>query len=496
MLVSLVLLQLLATTPGPLGTVTPGPHAVGFSQRWLIDSTRRLPGGKSEWPAYRPVLLNLWYPTDTRRGATMRYRDYFDGAERAATPGTKLAAYAKALIDYQRGVAVSELVSAPRDSLPPAVRARLDALFNGSTTVRRDAPRKRGEWPVVFYQSGAGSSYDDNIVLIELLASHGYLVVGSAFPREDNSDFGTSLRDDSRQRDHRRLLLELQRLPGITLGPVIAIGHSLGAQAMLAYVSDPSATIDAVLALDTTQDYVTLADNTWAYFTDRAVEFRADIRKPIVFAAGPEALFELADSLKVAPRWLVTAPHLDHNDFISQGVLSREIVRDDTVAMASARRGYEALNRYIVDWVADFVRNGTAMNGPTALAPLHVAHAAPGSDVPAHSVGQPPTARVVRHLFSSGDAQFMTAFTAMRATMEADEAVGVLTMLLTGAIARNDTARALGTLRQVHQADSTLSAAVLARVDGRAKLWARIQAKDLAATWRRYHEVMVGAAGR
>src|SRR5690606_30936989 len=101
-------------------------------------------------------LLNLWYPAGTARGATMRYDDYFTGAIRAAPSGSTLAAYANALIDYQSGVSVSELVDVPRDSLSPAVRQRLDALLTGRTYVYRDAPRAPGRWPVVFYQSGAG----------------------------------------------------------------------------------------------------------------------------------------------------------------------------------------------------------------------------------------------------------------------------------------------------------------------------------------------------
>jgi hypothetical protein len=150
---------------------------------------------------YRPILLNLWYPTASRGGVAMPYADYFDGAKRAATPGTPLATYATALIDYQRSVAERELVGIPRDSLTPAVRQRLDALFAGGTTVHRDAPMQPGRWPVVVYQPGAGSSYDDNVLLFELLASHGYLVVGSAYPREDNSDFGTSTNSYDLQAD-------------------------------------------------------------------------------------------------------------------------------------------------------------------------------------------------------------------------------------------------------------------------------------------------------
>lgn len=73
------------------------------------------------------------------------------------------------------------------------------------------------------------------------------------------------------------------------------------------------------------------------------------------------------------------------------------------------------------------------------------------------------------------------------------DAVGVLTMLLTGAIVRNDTVRS--TIK-VHQADPPFGTAALARIDDRAKLWDRIGSKDLATTRHRYHEVLRAVAKR
>lgn len=62
------------------GSLTPGPHAVGLRQYGAIDSTRRLPPGPVAGPAFRPVLVNMWYPSSVRAGAPMPYHDYLDGA--------------------------------------------------------------------------------------------------------------------------------------------------------------------------------------------------------------------------------------------------------------------------------------------------------------------------------------------------------------------------------------------------------------------------------
>jgi hypothetical protein len=81
MSVAALLLALQVIPPANLAEVLPaGPHPVGFSQAWLIDSTRRLPGGERYGLRFRPVLMNLWYPAAATGGTEMRYRDYLDGA--------------------------------------------------------------------------------------------------------------------------------------------------------------------------------------------------------------------------------------------------------------------------------------------------------------------------------------------------------------------------------------------------------------------------------
>lgn len=73
-----------AVVPSYWGGLTPGPRAVGFAQRWVVDSTRRLSFGETHGLRLRPVLLNLWYPVTRASGPQMPYSDYFDGALRAA----------------------------------------------------------------------------------------------------------------------------------------------------------------------------------------------------------------------------------------------------------------------------------------------------------------------------------------------------------------------------------------------------------------------------
>jgi predicted dienelactone hydrolase len=57
----------------------------------------------------------------------------------------------------------------------------LDQFLDTLTPCIRNAPHAEGKFPLVIYHSGNGSSFEDNSVLCEFLASHGYVVLGSAF---------------------------------------------------------------------------------------------------------------------------------------------------------------------------------------------------------------------------------------------------------------------------------------------------------------------------
>ena len=73
----------------------------------------------------------------------------------------------------------SEITGA--ESLLGEEPARFDAFLATPTACTRDAPVHGADHPLVLYHSGAGSSFEDDAVLCEFLASHGYVVIGSAF---------------------------------------------------------------------------------------------------------------------------------------------------------------------------------------------------------------------------------------------------------------------------------------------------------------------------
>jgi pimeloyl-ACP methyl ester carboxylesterase len=325
-----------------------GPFAVGFQTSWEFDHTRRYNTTFDDKTTYaagkapRPILVNRWYPVNAVGDAKrMPHRAYFD----IRSDDPQLAKFSVKMAEYNRAVLAKEVMGKPAADLTDREKRLLDEFLDTPTARIQNAPPARGSFPLVIYHAGAGSSFEDNSVLCEFLASHGFVVLGSAFQREDGSSLTTDGVDGS-GRDLGFLIAHARQVPGVDWGHVGVVGHSLGAQAALLYRSQAGCSIDAVVCLDTTQDYRGVSDPTWEYLTTPVAKNRKHVSGALLMAAGSYAFFELADSLDHARRYYLTLKGLDHNDYISQGGISRErlvqLHRDDAGRNAEARAKEEA----------------------------------------------------------------------------------------------------------------------------------------------------------
>lgn len=353
-----------------------GPHAVGFTQRWIVDSSRTYryadAAGRVLVDAARPLVMNVWYPA-TGGGTPFRHGDYFDGA---IAPGARLPGYAtitRALAVHHRRTATTELTRAGNpDSLDAAQRAAVDAFFAKPVAARRDARRAAGRFPLVIYLSGAGASWDDNAALCERLASLGYVVVSSAWQRGDGTTLGTHDTHRTVEADVRALVVEAVRRDGADWNRVALVGHSAGAQASVRLQTEGTSPARVALILDTTQDTWSLTDERWGNggYLDAIRPRYHRAHGTFLFATVPEAQFQVGDTLTNSERWYLTLPHLDHNDFIAQGIDGRLVRADaerragkpvsDSVETANAIAVNAFLNDYIVAMLGVTLRDDAA----------------------------------------------------------------------------------------------------------------------------------------
>jgi hypothetical protein len=292
-------------SPPLWGGLRPGPHRVGFRSNWQKDYSRRYelvleskaPHASVKSP--RPILVNIWYPAAPANLSTpMRHRDYL----RIESEDAQIGPISAKLIDYERAIVCKELLGKKPGELDEKERALLEAFWETPTAAHRDVPPLDRKFPLVINHAGAESSYQDNAVFCEFLASHGYVVVGSPFLHVSGRFFNIDGGFGS-ARDFEFLIAHARHFPDVDWQHIGLIGHSAGAQAVLLFRGHDTSVVDAVVALDTTEDYSYMATHGWDELVKFLLEHVDNMDGPLMIAANAHAVFHLADALVKADRY-------------------------------------------------------------------------------------------------------------------------------------------------------------------------------------------------
>jgi len=347
------------------GGLKPGLHEAGFRLACRPDFSRLYASPYRDTPGprgpkrFRPVLQATWYPARQTAGAeAMRYRDYFD----PKSAGPEFEGFLTPLFAFNLGMACRYGLHKPLTALDPRERAAVEAWLESPTAALKNGPPAAGRFPLVIYHPGLGSSYEDNAVFCEYLATHGYLVVSSAYPPEQADNIGIDGDFDRSARDFHFLLNSALAEPHSDPEHVAVMGHSYGAHTASGLLGLVNSPVDAVVSLDATLESVP-SDS------ERLAGVRARLNRPervtapmLVFAGmrqlwtwteGSEGhtvqfeppFFEFYDALPYADRYYAAVRHLEHPDFVSQGAALGRIRRSLAGDEASGNQVWDAYER-------------------------------------------------------------------------------------------------------------------------------------------------------
>jgi len=322
------------------GPLRRGAYDVGFRCAWRVDEHRSYHTTFSDGSVYatgaapRPILVLTWYPArDCEHSPRMRYQDYFD----IAADDIRLHRFSRELADHHRAIAIRQLLGASESALDAEQRRLCDELLATRSAAIRDAPAASGPFPLLVYHPGFGASFEDNAILCEYLASQGYVITSSAYPAASGESLDIDGRDGS-MADLACLIAWARQSPTVETGKLGVIGHSGGAHAAISYTAQHATDVGAVVCLDTTQDYYSTLDCRWERLVATALAHRERLTAPILAAANPHAIFQLLDQLDRARRLYVTvSKNLDHEQFISQGILQRVLAHRIELGAAPRR---------------------------------------------------------------------------------------------------------------------------------------------------------------
>jgi len=287
-----------------------GPYAVGFDVVWARDASRRFGAGEGGAPApARPVRVFVWYPAEPESGRAMRYADYVevepeDPAERAWNDRLRA----------REMRTLRNLAAAIADSDPEVAFAR---LLDTPVGARRDATAAAGPFPRLLFSLGLNAVQQEDTVLAEWLASHGWIVANVAQVGTDpmRATRGRGLDDiEIQARDVEFALAVLDGRPGTDPAKLAVGGFSNGGTVAL-LVAMRNREVDAVVGLDSGLQFA------WGRPLREHPQYDPSIRTPVLAIHGPERGDDgrgvVLDDLVLADRYrmeLTDTLHLDFTD--------------------------------------------------------------------------------------------------------------------------------------------------------------------------------------
>ena len=402
------------------GELKAGKYGVGFRSLYQLDAARSY---DADYPAPgvasikkpRPIFIGVWYPAAPLQDKAMVYRDYF----RAVSVDSPVAEFAQRLRKFTRDMACQYMLGKEFDKLTDDERVAWDEVLATPVFATLNVAPAAGKFPVVIHHPGLGGTFDDNAVACEYLASHGYVVVSSAYQAADSSMLKIDGDQETSLEDLGFLLRYASTLSFADVSKVAAMGHSYGAQAMLAWRAGPNSPVDAVVVLDSTVEYRALSD--FAHF-QAALERNRNSTAPVLMFGDKRRnpRFEMFDPyLQFAERYEATLDGMEHNDFVSQGVTGKG---------EGVRRNYEAVCELILRFLDGYLKaDAEALKSLGAAPPgglLQVAFKA--------ARAAPPTSAQVVKMYASEVPADVEALAALVKENDADLAVDASALLLDG----------------------------------------------------------------
>ena len=132
----------------------------------------------------------------------------------------------------------------------PAETTAFERLLATKTFAVKDAPPAEGRFPVVIHHPGLSGVADDSSVLCETLASHGYVVLCSAYPNPYAEGVGIGSDPHTSSRGMVFLARYARELPNADVDRLGAMGHSWGAISILHWAALLDSPLRAFVTLD------------------------------------------------------------------------------------------------------------------------------------------------------------------------------------------------------------------------------------------------------
>ena len=370
---SILLLFLIISTRGSSqdypfwGKLAEGNYQVGYSDTVVYNQDQYY--SFLSYEGHKPYFVSMWYPIgEDIDSFTGVYNDYF-----SFKVSEDLKELRDSLVQMQQTSLIRYGIRNRVDSWDDRAYTKPEQeLFYKILNTKVNATLSNKfpsiKCPVIVYHHGMGSSKEDNSVLFEYLASHGFVIISSNYHWPNQSE----LVSDSKN-DLKFIIDYTTTLSFIDQDQICFLGHSWGSQMGLIVNQTGNHPIKSFILLDNTLEQMSL-EQVGRYYPDIDSVFRNhpnDFRTKTYVITAQKAykengayveypvpefeVFKLLDNRNF--EILIARKTLSHEAFTSMGALRSiyvdEVIQDDSAAVVLQYETYLELNEQLLHLLQD-----------------------------------------------------------------------------------------------------------------------------------------------
>jgi tetratricopeptide (TPR) repeat protein len=327
---------------------------VAFQRFYVFDSSRKYPlqyesVHKDSALFFRPMLVQVWYPTKDKIKTEFTYGNYFNFKSTDTTWAIFLAQLKSYYISTSKENSFRGRAFKGDTILGNAL---FDSLLKMDCGIQENAKTLGTKLPLIVYQQSLGGTIEENALLCQSIAANGFVVVNCAYQSDIGGKMYADWNLERAEKDVSFLLKFTPKHFSIDTANIHLLGFSFGAQSNFNLLTK-SYPIKSVVSIDSRLEYY-FDYNPRGYknLPQTLLGNKEKINIPLLIFTNPSAAFCIPDSLNYADRYYAMAKGLEHYDFCSQKQISYALLiglhRD--VKLEQKLNTYLELNRKIISF--------------------------------------------------------------------------------------------------------------------------------------------------